>query len=75
MNERPWVLRQLEPFIHTQRVPADDVTIRHGKGKLFPPVTLVRDDGEPIETLIDSIDENSIVVKLNQAVCFTAYIY
>lgn len=75
MSDRPWVLRQLEAFIHTQTVPMDNVVIQHNKGKLFPPVTLVRDDGKLMEAVIDTIDENSIVVKLNQAVCFTAYIY
>lgn len=73
--ERPWLIRQVTPFIHTQSTPMEEVIIVHNKGKLYPPVTLIGDDGHPFEALVDSVDENCISVKLNLAVSFTAYIY
>lgn len=75
MSEKPWVLRQLEPYIHTQTVPMSEVTITHGKGKLYPPITLVTSEGEVFDTLVESVDKNTVVIKLNMAVSFTAYIY
>jgi hypothetical protein len=75
MSERPWVIRQLEPYIYTQSVPMETVVINHNKGRLHPTTTLVMDDGTPFEALIEAIDDNSIVIKLNLAVTFTAYIY
>jgi hypothetical protein len=75
MSNRPWVLRQLEPVIHTQSFPMDEVVVQHNKGKLFPIVMLIREDGMPMEAVVDSPNENSIVIRLNQAETFTAYIY
>lgn len=75
MGGRPYLLLQVEAFVHTQVVPMDVVVIQHNKGKLYPLVTLVRYDGIPIEALVESVDKHSVVVKLNRAVEFTAYIY
>lgn len=75
MRERPWLIRQVTPFIYDQTTPMNEVIIVHNKGKLYPPVTLIGEDGQPFEALIESIDKNSVSVKLNLAVIFTAYIY
>jgi len=75
MSQKPWILRQLEPYIHTQAVPMEEVTIVHNKGKLFPPILLVTDAGDVFETLVEYVDKNTVIVKLNLAISFIAYIH
>lgn len=76
MDKRPWVIRQLEPFIYTQNIPITEVIIQHNKGKWFPTTTLIDLDlNLPFEALVMSIDKDNILVQSNKAVRFTAYIY
>jgi hypothetical protein len=75
MSQKPWLLRQVEAFVHTQLVPMNEVTIQHNKERMWPHTILVNESGQEFVALVESIDENTIVVKLNRAVIFTAYIY
>lgn len=75
MSQKPWLIRQVETFVHTQLVPMNEVTIIHNKDKMYPHTVLVNELGQEFVALVDSIDSNAIVVKLNRAVIFTAYIY
>lgn len=75
-DKRPWILRQLEAFIFDQNLPMTEVTIVHDKGKWYPRTVLVnKDNNQEFEAVVDSIDENTIIVRSNLAVRFVAYIY
>lgn len=71
---KPWILRQLDTFIHIQTIPMNEVTIIHNKSKLCPKVTLLNSEGNSFKVLITPIDKNTILIQMNRAIEFTAYI-
>lgn len=72
--KRPYVLYQLEPIIHQQTVPVDDVIIFHDKDKK-PKVVVLDTDGVEIEVEIRYPDLKHIRILTNVPIQFEAYIY
>lgn len=75
MGKRPYILIQIEPYIHEQLIETNEVVITHGKDKPCPPVKLIDELGDEFEAEIKYLDTNSIKVKMNKSIKFTAYVY
>ena len=75
MGKRPWPITQLEPYIHEQAIPVKEVSITHNKRKMYPPTIVVDANGKPFEALVESTNENTVIVKISCTRVFRVYIY
>lgn len=74
VGEKPYLLLQVEPYIHEVLVESDVVNINHKKHKLYPVVVLVK-DGFEIEAEVNYLDEDNLQIRTNAPIIFKVIVY
>jgi hypothetical protein len=75
MSPKPFILQQIEPYIHHQVEPSMETIVQHDKGNLCPQVVLVLENGSQFESEIKYLDDNFLKVLTNTPISFYVYVY